>query len=196
MVHDLSFLGRTKYIPEGATKICVFEIESSQDKHIKLMDTSTLYETLKQRKRPEDVAQLIFDGLGQNMSRRERDILNKAAKGSLKNMTHGYTSMAQEFASATGARKQIDKAIELFELDRDGAVDANDVQAIQAFIERVSPLLHKSVGENNFLADRLNRAQRAEAGMDISKRAYNKRWRLLRRIERKLIRFTNELKKR
>ncbi|MEM6378206.1 MAG: hypothetical protein AAF705_08340 [Bacteroidota bacterium] len=154
-----------------------------------------LHNTLNQRKRPEDVAQMIFEILGDDLSAKEQAILKKAAKGSLKNTFFGYTSMMQEFATAVGAEKQIKKAIEIFELDNNVYVDYNDVEAIKKFIEEVAPLISKAVGANNFVADRLNKAQRKEIGLDLSKRSYNKKWRLLKRLEKKLFRYSREIKK-
>jgi hypothetical protein len=62
-------------------------------------------------------------------------------------------------------------------------------------LNKVSPLIHKEVGENNFKSDRLNKDLRKLAGLDISKRNYNKKWRLLKRIEIRLQKFIHESKK-
>lgn len=154
-----------------------------------------LHKTLIQRKRPEDVAQMIFEVLEHDLSSKEKDILKKAAKGSLKNIFLGYTSMMQEFATAIGAEKQIKKTIEIFNLNNKESVDYNNVDDVKKFIEEVSPLINKIVGANNFLSDRLNKEQRKEIGLDLSKRSYNKRWRLLKRLENKLFRYRREIKK-
>jgi hypothetical protein len=154
-----------------------------------------LHKTLSQRKRPEDVAQMILEILGDNLSSKESIILKKAAKGSLKKTFWGYTSMMQEFATAVGAEKQIKKTIEIFQLENNNILDYNNVNEIEKFIEEISPLIHKSVGANNFLSDRLNREQRKAKGIDISKRNYNKKWRLLKRLEKKLLKYSREIKK-
>lgn len=154
-----------------------------------------LHKTLIQRKRPEDVAQMIFEVLEYNLSSKEKDILKKATKGSLKNTFFGYTSMMQEFATAIGAEKQIKKTIEIFKLKNKESVDYNNVDDIKKFIEEVSPLINKVVGANNFLSDRLNKDQRKEKGLDLSKRSYNKKWRLLKRLENKLLKYRREIKK-
>lgn len=154
-----------------------------------------LHKTLRKRKRPEDVAQMIFEVLEGDLSTKEKDILKRATKGSLKNTFFGYTSMMQEFAIAVGAEKQIKKTIEIFKLDNKESIDYNNVDDIKKFIEKVSPVINKVVGANNFLADRLNKEQRKEKGLDLSKRSYNKKWRLLKRLEHKLLKYSREVKK-
>lgn len=130
-----------------------------------------------------------------SLTTKERLLLEKAAKGSLAKNVSGYTSMLQEFAEAKGAGKQITKAIEIFKLDDNGKSDYNNQKDIADFINFVSPLIHKTVGENDFINDRLNKSQRKESGLDLSKRNYNKKWRLLTRIEKKLLKFIRERKK-
>lgn len=154
-----------------------------------------LHKTLSQRKRPEDVAQIVFEILEDKLSSKEKGILKRAANGSLKKTFFGYTSMMQEFATAIGAEKQIKKTIEIFKLDNKKSIDYNNVDDIKKFIEEVSPLINKVVGANNFLSDRLNKEQRKEKGIDLSKRSYNKKWRLLKRLENKLLKYRREIKK-
>jgi len=154
-----------------------------------------LHKTLRQRKRPEDVAQMIFEILESKLSSTEKNILEKATKGSLKKALFGYTSMMQEFAAVVGAEKQVKKTIEIFKLEGKELIDYDDIEDIEKFIGEVSLLLNKTVGANNFVTDRLNKEQRKEKGLDISKRNYNKKWRLLRRLERKLHTCKREVKK-
>lgn len=154
-----------------------------------------LYKSLKLRKRPEDIAEMIINVLKEDLTVAELSMLERAAKGSLKRQIFGYSSMAQEFAKAVGAERQVKKVIELFKLENARNVDPNYIPDIEKFIAQVSPLIGKAVGDNNFLADRLNRSGRKAMGLDLSKRAYNKRWRLLKRLERKLLKYQRELKK-
>jgi hypothetical protein len=154
-----------------------------------------LHKTLKQRKRPEDVAQMVLELIGDNLTAKEKGLLEKAAKGSLKNTLFGYTSMMEEFATSIGAEKQIKKTIEIFKLDKIGAIDYNNINEIEDFIKEVSPIIFKEVGSNNYLSDRLNKEQREEKGLDLSKRNYNKKWRLLKRLEKKLFKYSREIKK-
>jgi hypothetical protein len=154
-----------------------------------------LYQTLKERRRPEDVAEMILELTKGNLTTSERQFLEKAAQGSLARNMLGYTSMLQTFAEAKGAGKQIAKAIEIFKLDNKNNTDYNNQKNIEEFINLVSPIIHKTAGNNDFKADRLNKTQRKESGLDLSKRNYNKKWRLLTRIEDKLLKFIRESKK-
>lgn len=154
-----------------------------------------LYKSLSQRKRPEDIAELVLSILENDLSRAEVKKLKKASKGSLKNKLFGYTSMLQEFAGVIGAEKQIKKACELFKYETVDTLDYTNITDINHFIQVVSPCIHKSVGKNDFTADRLTKSQRKELDLDISKRQYNKRWRLLKRLEKKLLKIQRETKK-
>lgn len=154
-----------------------------------------LYKTLIERRRPEDVAERVIELTKDSLTTKERLLLEKAAKGSLARNVFGYTSMLQEFTEAKGAGKQITKAIEIFKLDNNGKSDYNDQKDIEDFINFVSPIIHKTAGKNDFNVDRLNKSQRKESGLYLSKRNYNKKWRLLTRIENKLLKFIRESKK-
>lgn len=154
-----------------------------------------LYKTLDQRRRPEDVAEMIAELLEDQLTKHEHSILEKAAKGSLKRSVFGYTSMLETFGTAIGAEKQITKAIEIFRISEREKTDYNKAENIEIFLNQISPLIQKSVGQNDFKSDRLNKIQRKEAGLDISKRKYNKKWRLLKRIEKRLSQFIHESKK-
>ncbi|UKB80607.1 hypothetical protein [Chryseobacterium sp. MEBOG07] len=155
----------------------------------------TLYKTLDERRRPEDVAEMIDELIKIHLSAQESAVLSKATNRSLKNNFYGYTSMLESFGEAVGAGKQIKKATEIFKINEKENFGYNNVDEIEAFLKEVSPLIHKDVGQNDFRKDRLNKDLRKLAGMDISKRNYNKKWRLLKRIEIRLQKFIQESKK-
>lgn len=159
------------------------------------MSLKELYQTLHQRKRPEDVAQMILELIETDLSFKEVRILEKAAQGSLKRTFHGYTSMSQSFGNVPCVDSYMNKAIEIFELERKEQVNGSDIVAIENFIKSISTHIHKKVGENDFVQDRLNKEERKHLGLEISKRNYNKKWRLLKRFEKKVIKCKNELKK-
>ena len=161
---------------------------------MQLNTLSTLYASLKQRKRPEDVAEMVIAVLGAQLNRPELQMLEKAARGSLSKRFFGYTSMLQEFAPVVGANRQVNTAIERFGLNQPTVTDISP-EATEAFIKDVSPIINKQVGKNNNLTDRLNKYQRKALGMDISKRQYNKKWRLLKKLEAKLATFLAETRK-
>lgn len=160
------------------------------------MTLDTLYTTLSERRRPEDVADLVHVQLAGRLSALEDSILTRASARSLRKMWLGYTSMRQDWAQAIGMHRQVGRARELFETA--AAIDPFDTNApdrIAAFLDHVSPEIGKGRGENDFLADRLDRAERRAAGLRLSRRRYDKLWRLLRRMEARLAKFVGELRK-
>ncbi len=66
---------------------------------------------------------------------------------------------------------------------------------IEHFIRTLSPRIGKAYGMSSFKFDRLNIVQRKAAGLDISKRRYNKFFRFLRRFELKLETYVREQEK-
>lgn len=152
-----------------------------------------LFDTLHQRKRPEDVAEMILAFGRDQMTSSEVALLEKAAKGSLARNAYHYSSMAQDFSKAVGAQKQLNKTFEIFKVQNQ--VDGNNAEKIETFIREISPLIDKGFGQNSFIENRLNKQQREEKKLDLSKRQYNKKWRLLKRLEAKLQRFIRENKK-
>ncbi|MBC1194986.1 hypothetical protein H0901_06735 [Microcystis aeruginosa BLCCF158] len=155
-----------------------------------------LYLSLNQRRRPEDVADIILELLKNDLGKAEKSCLQQAAKGSLRQSVFSYTSMLQDFALPVGLQRQVSKAVELFTtaypLDTQ-ACDCPD--AVEQFIRHISHEIHKSFGSNDFKTNRLNRQARSERGMEISKRRYNKLFRHLTRMEAKLNKLISELKK-
>lgn len=150
-------------------------------------DFVALYDAVQKRPRPEDVAELVLKTLGANLTPAEKRLLDKAAAGSLHRMVNGFTSMAQDFARPSGAERQVRKAAELFVIpDPPSAAECLDAEKVRLFMERVSALIHRVPGEVDFLHDRLDRAERKTAGLKMNHRQYNKRWRLLRRLEKKI----------
>ncbi|ASZ15061.1 hypothetical protein CK934_22250 [Chitinophaga sp. MD30] len=156
---------------------------------------AALYQTLQTRKRPEDIAEMIRYLLADKLSPSERNILEKAANGSLAKNAWGYTAMLQDFGNVVGAGHQVAAAVALFQLKEDNAALYDDPIHITNFLQHAAGIIHKTVGKNDFRHDRLNREEREILELDISKRRYNKKWRMLKRIERKLQTILRETKK-
>ncbi|MER5361247.1 hypothetical protein [Streptomyces sp. NPDC002785] len=160
-----------------------------------------LHASLTLRKRPEDVARLIqdlYEARGTDLDAATEAALSKAAEHSLRNLWHGYTSMLEDFARPVGAQRQLARAASLFtnvpELP-DAAGD--DPDRIEAVIRRAGESIGRAYGQNDFGMDRLDRSERTAAGLgEVSKRQYNKRFRLLRRMEAKLARLIHEQRRR
>lgn len=160
-------------------------------------DVRTLYESLNQRRRPEDVAQHILELLDGRLDRQEKKLLAYVARGSLKQRLFGYTSMLQEFARPVGMQRQIAMAEELFTSAYTMNPDeCDDPDAVERFLRHIEPEIRKSFGRNDFMADRLNHKERKSVGLDVSRRRYNKLFRHLTRMEVKLHRLIREITKR
>jgi len=157
------------------------------------MSMEKLYESLHRRLRPEDVAELILKVLHPNLTRSERDELNKIAKHSLKRGMYSFTSMAQDFHCAIAPDRQVKKAKELFETAY--KIDCTDPEAVLALIRTISKEIEKTVGKGDFKDDRMNREARKSHGLDISRRRYNKLFRFLGRFEQKVEKYVFEMRK-
>ncbi len=68
-------------------------------------------------------------------------------------------------------------------------VDPADMDAIEIYLRQAETEIGKEYGASDFKADRLSKAQRHVRGIDISKRQYNKRFRLTSRMEAKVLRL-------
>lgn len=154
-----------------------------------------LYQSLSERKRPEDIAEVIKNYMSDHYSVRERIILEKAAQHALVRRHIPYTSMPEDFRKIVGAEKQFLKASELFDVSLYTNFDYCDVGEIQSALEEIEMLVKKEIGSNNFIRDRLNKNERKKSNIQLSKRQYNKRWRLLKRIEEKQKKLQRELHK-
>jgi len=140
-----------------------------------------LYESLSQRLRPEDVAKVILDWRRADLSHGDKSSLGKAAK-----YAYYTSSMTRGFAGADNLAKQIKVASDLFP-DVGTPDNINDPGQVFEYIEMLKAKLHKS--GQSFKDDRQNYADRKRLGLPKGHRAYNKRFRLLNRMEAKYERW-------
>jgi hypothetical protein len=157
-----------------------------------------LFESLSRRRRPEDVAELIGQELSDRLNRSEKRILQRAAGGALARQSWAFTSMTEDFARPVGMRRQVQVARQLFPQVRAPKPTAcDDLGVLEPYVADASRTLHKTPGRSDFRADRLSRAGRHAVGLgEMSRRQYNKRFRLLVRMERKLATLEREIRKR
>lgn len=155
-----------------------------------------LFESLQKRLRPEDVAEMILVALKNDLSPPETKLLQKVAAHSLKNSWQQFTSMAQDFYRPVAPVNQAHKAIELFETAYHlPEKDCASVEKVSKLVKRISAEIRKNAGGNSFKFNRLNNQQRADSGLDISRRRYNKLFRFLARFELKIETYKRELRK-
>jgi len=150
-----------------------------QDRELILRD---LHRSLDERWRPEDVAQKIVAIL--DLSDVERKTVELAAKAGRENF---YFTMSRDFHRPCGMSRQLKVATELF--GRSVNFTPDDVAQIEAWIKESEQIIGKTFGKNDFKHDRLPKSERKKAGIDISRRQYNKRFRLAVRLEKKARRF-------
>ncbi|MFF0312667.1 hypothetical protein ACFYSC_35030 [Streptosporangium sp. NPDC004379] len=141
-----------------------------------------LHRSLDRRYRPEDVADLVLQALKGRLTRRERVVLGRAAAHSSRGEAW-FSSMSDDYARPVGGTRQVATAARLFE--HPAECDPDDPEALLAFAATVGRSIGWAPERSDFLADRLDRRARDAAGMDLSKRQYNRRFRMLRRIAAK-----------
>lgn len=140
-----------------------------------------LYSSLDARLRPEDVAVLVLEAQP-SLTRRERAVINDVAAHASR--WHGFSGMSADYARPVGAACQIAATRVVFGVDG-GAVDPEDPISVLEFASLVGSEIDWDPEHTDFLADRLNRDARAAAGIELSKRQYNRRFRMLRRLSAK-----------
>src|SRR5215475_516054 len=100
-----------------------------------------LFRTISQRRRPEDVAQMILETLGDAVTLNERRVLDSAAAGSLKRALLKFTSMMEEFARPVAPERQVRKAVELFSTAHPmTAAECADAEKVERSEEHTSEL--------------------------------------------------------
>ncbi|MEV0058817.1 hypothetical protein [Nocardia sp. NPDC050718] len=102
--------------------------------------------------------------------------------------------MTEDFARPVGGAHQVAATSRLFDVT--AKVDADTPASLLAFAESIGAEIGFDPRRTDFLADRLNRQQRADAGMDVSKRQYNRRFRALTRLTAKAEKLAAEQRKR
>ncbi len=148
-----------------------------------------LHRSLDERWRPEDVTQKIISLL--DPSSHERKTLGKAAQAGGENF---FFTMSQDFHRPCDMSRQLKVAEELF--GRKFKFAANDVERIEEWLTETEQVIGKTFNHNDFKQDRLPKKDRQKAGIGISRRQYNKRFRLTVRLEIKASKLRREQFKR
>lgn len=142
-----------------------------------------LHKSLDQRLRPEDVVPKIL-ALGVS-----HPTLAHFPKG------HKYSFMSLDHRRPVDATKALAVASEL-DFGPNFKFGADDTEAIELWLVEAEKSIGKTFGQNDFKADRLSAKERKAAGIELSRRQYNKRFRLAARLENKLIRLRKDQFKR
>lgn len=156
----------------------------------------SLYRSLNERQRSEDIAQLILEHRS-DITDSERSALEKVTKKSLKStVSSWFTSMPTTFKEPHGMRKQLNKAQELFNKSfSSNDSDFLNTNKIEAYLQELNKIIGKTVGQSDYKNDRLNSEERKKQNLDLGRRQYNKLFRHLGRLEAKLRTFMREQQK-
>jgi hypothetical protein len=154
-----------------------------------------LHSSLDSRLRPEDVLAIIARGRPSALPEKWRVAFREATWGR-KGYYSTWSSMSSDFARPVGAGRQIVSAERAFQHplsdayvdlpDRD--IDPDD----PAELAFVTESLAAEIGGNG---QRLDREQRKAAGVELSRRKYNRQWRAMRRLHHKTNKLALEIQK-
>ncbi|SET49858.1 hypothetical protein [Nonomuraea wenchangensis] len=143
-----------------------------------------LHRSLDRRLRPEDVADLISLALDGSLSTPERLTLDRAAAHSYRRL--GWvSSMTEEFAKPQDGAYQLAAVARLFDRQEWAERDPGDPVSLAEVAQLAGQEIGWSPDRADFKHDRLDRAARREAGIDVPKRQYNRRFRALGRLAAK-----------
>jgi hypothetical protein len=134
-----------------------------------------LYESLDERRRPETVgrALLALQGLSNEVHAKLLPIAAHADRVSF---------MSEDFhRSFASLQPQLNVAATLYAIA--APVDAADLDAVAQYVAEIERPIGKQPGRNDYKHDRLNKEQREKGGIDLSRRQYNKRFRLAVKME-------------
>lgn len=163
---------------------------TNQVKERKMTLIDELYESLDQRRRPEDIGNIIAKVYGMApLTHEEAKILNKVAK-------HGSSTsyMHKDFRRPIDLESSLKRAG--FILNKEYFFAPGDVAEITRWLGEIENSIFKALGKSDFKHDRLSHDQRKEKGLTLSRRQYNKQFRLMARLELKTARLKKEQFKR
>lgn len=137
------------------------------------------FQFVKGRDRPEDVAAYLLETLEGRLLPDEATILQKAARG------RSWSSMPAEFCRPVNTLdRQLTVGCGLFPAVE--LPDKNEPDEMLAYIDQAGATIKRKLGDSDFKHNRLDRDGRKLAGFgNLSRRQYNKRFRLLAHMEKK-----------
>ena len=147
-----------------------------------IVSLEALHAGLAGRPWPEAVAGAIRSLLAEDLSRKELRLLDRAAGAGF-----GYSYLATEFDPVVRIGRPAEVLAELIGASTPADGDGSDGEAIPALLEEARAYLGMTEGRTSFRHDRANRADRQARGLDISRRRYDKLFRLVARLEAYLL---------
>ncbi|QAY75939.1 hypothetical protein [Sphingosinicella sp. BN140058] len=146
-----------------------------------------LHATFARRDTPEAVAAIIGRSLPPAIAARFAAMI--AARVAVSHAQRfGWSSMPSVFEAPAGSAARFDRARQLALLFLGAEFPAgDDAEAIAGLVAEMNALIGKRPGAAGFKADRLSRSQRSDCGLPLSRRRYDKLFRLAGRLEAKLV---------
>jgi len=138
-----------------------------------------LHAGLSGRAMPESVVTRIIELLGERLSADDR----KALPWRGTSRYGGYSLMANEFEAVSSLARATNVLAELIGAASLSETEGRDPAAVRAVLSVARDELHLSEGLTDFKRDRANRAARAGRGLELSRRRYNKLFRIVSRLE-------------
>ena len=155
-----------------------------------------LYKSVQGRKRPEDVAEICRQLLEDQLSITQKLKINVAARGAHKRGGYGWSSMSDEFASVVGIGEQLESAARIFPtVPVINENEANDIEAVSVYLTRLNEAIGKNLNQRDFQGHRLSHEARKTAGLELSRRGYNRAFRYLAHLEDRLEIMRREARK-
>lgn len=153
---------------------------------------SALHATLLLRDTPETVAELIGRALPPDLSRRLQGPIHDRIAASVLRM-FGWSSMRTVFQAPVKHADRFAKGRELARLFLQARLpEGDDPDQLEQLLSDFNALIGKVPGAAGFKGDRLDRRQREDRGLQLSRRRYDKLFRLIGRLETKLARLRVE----
>lgn len=118
-----------------------------------------------------------------------KEVLKKAAK------SRSGSFMSRDFARPSDLTKQLAVCAALG-FGRKFKASPSDIIEIEKWLRNADKAIGKKYGASDFKTDRLSRAARHDRGIEMSRRQYNKRFRLAARMEAKAAKMAKEQFKR
>lgn len=164
-----------------------------------MTDASTaitrLHATLGRRETPETVAAIVRDAIPALRSGSWAERL-KRRLGLAPHRRFAWSSMATTFRRPDPVHRQLAKARELALLFMGETLpEGVDAAALDAVAADLNRLIGKTPGKARFDVDRLNGESRRKTGLTLSRRRYDKLFRLAGRLERRARRLRREEEK-
>lgn len=164
---------------------------------------AALHATLVRRETPETVGKMILDVMPGMRRESFVDRLKRAVglpvRAGFDLAVHqrlGWSSMSREFRRPDAVGRQLDKARELALLFLgENLPEGADAQALDDVARELNRLIHKAPGKSGFKEHRLTASGRRDVGLTLSRRRYDKLFRLAGRLEQRAVRLAREEQK-